>query len=60
MKKWINKFKNQVLVFSLILITLPLFLIGMCTFETSIITILLWIIGIIVVTFLWKKTISKV
>ena len=58
-KKWFSNLENQVYSFSLLILTLPLLLIGLCSILTFVITIIVYLIGILAVTAMWRFSKKK-
>ena len=55
MKKWIKNINNQIYLFGLVLITLPLLLISELKSLPGIITLCLWIFAVIFISFIKFK-----
>jgi apolipoprotein N-acyltransferase len=56
MKNWINKLPNQMFLFYIIVISLPLFLLDMCSPLTTLIVMILWGVGMFINIFFWIKS----
>lgn len=51
---WIKKIDNQILLFNIVLLSLPLFLFNMCTLQTAIIMFAIWCFGITISIIFWR------
>lgn len=51
---WLKKLDNQILLFNVVLISLPLLLLGLCTLQTGIITFGIWCVGITISVIFWR------
>ena len=52
--KALNKIDNQILLFNVALLSLPLLLIDMCTLQTGLITFSIWCVGITISVIFWR------
>ena len=58
-KKWLNNFRNQVLVYFTIMSSVPLLLLGLCNFLSGCIIIGLWVITMTIIIYLHFYTSDK-
>jgi len=56
---WLKKLDNQILLFNVVLISLPLLLLRMYTLLTSAITFGMWCVGITISIIFWRIKINK-